>query len=103
MTGVVGVALLVYMAGVFIKNAIRNYRLIWPHYWIATFITFSGIATMVSIVIMIYVSILMLLLGVLVSGFVMGLLKTAPGTVAEYACRWSVRWPAWRWLCYGYF
>lgn len=83
-TGVVGVALLVYMAGVFIKNAIRNYRLIWPHYWIATFITFSGIATMVSIVIMIYVSILMLLLGVLVSGFVMGLLKTAPGTVAEY-------------------
>ena len=81
---VIGVALLVYIAGVFIKNAIRNYRLIWPHYWIATFITFSGIATMVSIVIMIYVSILMLILGVLVSGLFMGALRSAPKALGEF-------------------
>lgn len=49
-----------------------------PHYWIATFIPLSGLTAMICIVLMIYVSILMLLLGIVVCALCMGAIRSAP-------------------------
>lgn len=66
-----------------IKKTIVNYKLMWPHYWIATFIPLAGFATLICIILMIYVSIVMLLLGIVVCAFFMGALRAAPEAIGK--------------------
>ena len=71
------------MACIFIWKMYKNYKLLWPHFWTATFITFAGIATMACILLTFYTSILMMLLGIAVGGFAVGVLSSAPQAVGK--------------------
>lgn len=81
--GYVSVAIILYTIYRFIKKTVVNYRLMKPHYWIATFIPLSGLITMICIALMIYVSFFMLLLGIAVCAFCMGAIRSAPSAVGQ--------------------
>ena len=71
------------MAGIFIWKMYKNYKLLWPDFWTATFITFAGIATMACMLLTFYTSILMMLLGIVVGGFAISALSSAPKTLGK--------------------